>query len=114
MPEPVDTSNLDMLKDVIGDDLKDILQSFIDIAPGALADIRHAIDTHDADALRLHAHTLKGSSANVGATELPALCLTLETQGKDGQVTGLEANFKAVETETHRVEAFLQRYIDGL
>ncbi|KUJ74321.1 hypothetical protein AVO42_02615 [Thiomicrospira sp. XS5] len=113
MPQPVDTDNLEMLKEVIGDDLKDILKSFLEVAPSTLSDIKQAIENGDADGLRLHAHTLKGSSANIGATELPPLCLALENKGKDGITEGLTAELSAVEAENDKVSAFLQQYLDA-
>jgi FOG: HPt domain len=113
MSQPVDTDNLEMLKEVIGDDLKDILQSYLDVAPATLSNIKQAIANGNADGLRLHAHTLKGSSANIGATELPPLCLVLEDKGKDGITDGLTADLSAVEAENDKVSAFLQQYLDA-
>lgn len=113
MSQPVDTDNLEMLKEVIGDDLKDILQSYLDVAPATLSNIKQAIANGDTDGLRLHAHTLKGSSANIGATELPPLCLVLENKGKDGITDGLTADLSAVEAENEKVSAFLQQYLDA-
>ncbi|BBP44330.1 Hpt domain-containing protein [Thiosulfativibrio zosterae] len=111
MTTAVDTDNLDMLREVIGDDLKEILQSFIDIAPDAMKNIKAAIATDNAANLRLHAHTLKGSSANIGATRLPNLALALENAGKAGQTKGLEAELAAVEKENQEVLNFLLNYI---
>lgn len=113
MSQPVDTDNLEMLKEVIGDDLKDILKSYLDVAPSTLSNIKNAIENRDADGLRLHAHTLKGSSANIGATELPPLCLVLEDKGKDGVTEGLAADLAAVEAENDKVSAFLKQYLDA-
>lgn len=110
MSNPVDTDNLDMLKEVIGEDLKEILSSFIDIVPNTLSDIEKAMQEGDAGNLQLHAHTLKGSSANIGAIELPNLALVLENAGKDGQTENLEAAFSAVKSETQAVLEFLQNY----
>lgn len=39
------------------------------------------------DALRQAAHSLKSSSANVGARAFSALCTDLEHHGRDGQMT---------------------------
>lgn len=113
MSNPVDTDNLDMLKEVIGDDLKEILSSFIDIVPNTLADIEKALADGDASSLQLHAHTLKGSSANIGATELPNLALVLEKAGKDGHTHNLDAVLTAVKAETQTVNDFLQSYMQN-
>lgn len=111
MSQPVDTANLDMLKEVIGDDLKEILLSFAEITPDTLAQMEHAIQNQDAEALRLHAHSLKGSAANVGAQSLSELCFKLEEQGKAGVTEGLEAEVAAVHQETDSVISFLHDYL---
>lgn len=111
MTTPIDQDNLDMLREVIEDDLKEILQSFIDIAPQAIHDIKNAIQADNAADLRLHAHTLKGSSANIGATKLPGLALVLEEAGKAGNTQGLDSALAAMELETQAVLDYLAKYI---
>ena len=49
-------------------------------------DLLLALDRGDAPALRQAAHTLKSSSAQVGAASLSALCRDLETMAQDGRV----------------------------
>lgn len=111
MSSSIDTANLDTLKEVIGYDLKEILQSFINLAPDMLYKIESSLHNQDASALQLHAHTLKGSSANVGAIILPNIALTLEQHGKSGNTQGLEKNFKALELENKKVIESLKNYI---
>jgi CheY-like chemotaxis protein/HPt (histidine-containing phosphotransfer) domain-containing protein len=48
-----------------------------------LADLRAAVDAGDLPAVARHAHSLKSSSANVGATEVARLALALERAGLD-------------------------------
>lgn len=112
MSSHVDTSNLDMLKEIIADDLPDILKSFIDISPTTVENIKTAIAENNPTDLTLHAHTLKGSSANIGALQLPALSLVLENKGKEGITEGLDADVAAIEEETKAVNAFLMTYLD--
>jgi len=113
MTHPVDVENLRQLKELIGDDLKDILQTFLDIAPTTLAGIKAAILEENAEALRHQAHTLKGSSANIGATTLPELCLTLENKSKEGITQGQEALLNQISDETDRVIRFLSHSIEN-
>jgi len=113
MKNSVDRSNLETLKEIIGDDLKEILFNFIKTSPEMIEQIKHALNTEDADALRLHAHTLKGSSANIGAVKLPDLSFELERKGIDGVTKGLEDNLLNVETELDNVNLFLQNYISS-
>lgn len=85
MSQILDMDTLNTLRDVIGDDLKDIIDSFLQLLPGQISAIESAAKASDSAALRLHAHTLKGSASNVGAVELSALALTMENMGRDGQ-----------------------------
>lgn len=112
MTHPVDVDNLSQLKELIGDDLKDILQTFLEVAPTSLNGIKIAIAEENAEALRYQAHTLKGSAANIGATTLPALCLALENKGKEDVTHGLETLLSQIEDETNHVMHFLRHTID--
>jgi len=112
MTHPVDVDTLIQLKALIGEDLKDILQTFLDIVPTTLNSIKTAIAEENAEALEYQAHTLKGSAANIGATTLPGLCLVLESKGKEGVTQGLEPLLNQIENETDQVMRFLRDAID--
>ena len=68
----------------MGYDLNEIIDSFIELLPAQLSAIESAIQAGNPSELRSQAHTLKGSSSNVGAIELAALSYQLETLGKQG------------------------------
>lgn len=57
----------------------------------------------DATALRTMAHTLKSSSASVGALELSALCADVEARLRDEQLRGIEAQLDALAVEAERI-----------
>lgn len=96
MSDPIDYSNLDMLKGVIGDDLKPILSSFLEITPDLINKVEQAITAQNATDLQHQAHTLKGSAANVGAIQLPEIALQLEQMGKNNQLDGAEDKLEQV------------------
>ncbi len=107
-PLPADAGVLDM--EAIGrirelqqpgapDLLAKIVQLFIDHSPGVLAAIRQAVANGDAPALRNGAHSLKSSSANIGATRLAAVCRSLEAMGRDGKLDGIRAELDVLEFE---------------
>jgi HPt (histidine-containing phosphotransfer) domain-containing protein len=95
----VDPSTLEMLKEVIGDDLKEIVEAYQATLPELLCQINEGIDSQDASAVQLHSHTLKGSSANIGANDLSEMCLQLEMEAKKGEVTD---QFKAISEQIHQ------------
>jgi HPt (histidine-containing phosphotransfer) domain-containing protein len=61
----------------------------------------------DAKAMRGLAHTLKSSSASVGALGLSALCADVEARLRDGQLEGLEAKLDALAAEAARIRSGL-------
>lgn len=112
MPTPVDVSNLEMLKEVIGDDLKDILQSYLATTPDLIHKIDMAIGRQHSADLQLHAHTLKGSAANIGAIALPLTCAKLEKMAKEGVVNEQSsALFAQIKLEDQAVNQFLSDYL---
>jgi signal transduction histidine kinase/DNA-binding response OmpR family regulator len=66
--------------DVLAKLMTTYLQSALDL----VAAIKQALEQADAAALHRAAHTLKSSSANLGAVALAARCKTLETLGREG------------------------------
>jgi HPt (histidine-containing phosphotransfer) domain-containing protein len=79
--EPVDRDTLAALSQATGDDpafLAELINTYLAEAPSLLAAMRHATATGDSAGLRREAHTLKSSSAALGAGRLADLCRRLE------------------------------------
>ncbi|HNP26351.1 MAG TPA: Hpt domain-containing protein [Nitrosomonas sp.] len=62
-----------------------ILQVFLETSVDLTRQIEEAINNTDAESLRHAAHTLKSSSANVGAESLSVIAQKLELCGKSGE-----------------------------
>lgn len=62
----------------------------------------------DAARLRHVAHTLKSSSASVGALTLSGLCADVERRVRDGETAGLEGQLDALGREGKRVLSALR------
>jgi|EndMetStandDraft_5_1072996.scaffolds.fasta_scaffold186684_2 HPt (histidine-containing phosphotransfer) domain-containing protein len=56
----------------------ELVALFVEHTPPKLKQLAEAIETHDLGALRRAAHSLKGSSANVGARGMQHVCEQLE------------------------------------
>ncbi|HRH14350.1 MAG TPA: response regulator [Azonexus sp.] len=65
-----------------------VIQAYRADAPARLAEMRAASEAGDADALRKAAHSMKSSSANVGAEGLATVCKALEMIGRGATVEG--------------------------
>ena len=82
---------------------------YLEDAPPLLRTILEAVGRADADALRRAAHSLKSSSANLGAVRLARLCQELEQIGATGSVDGVAATLAAdTKVEFDKVSATLQ------
>ena len=86
-----DDGNPDLLGRIIGLFLKE--------APALVERMRGAVQSGDAKDLRMAAHTLKSSSANLGAMKLAALCKDLERIAAENRMQDSAATFNVLEFE---------------
>lgn len=85
-----------------------VIAIYLEQSSRLLSDFKKAIELADIEALRMTAHTLKSSSANVGALGLSGICREIEQnciQGKidDSLVQQLYKSFSEVEESLHSV-----------
>jgi HPt (histidine-containing phosphotransfer) domain-containing protein len=62
-------------------------------------------------ALKVIAHTFKGSSGMMGAMALSRLCFDMERKMRDGSLDGAEELLEQIKTEFRRVEVILSGYL---
>jgi two-component system, sensor histidine kinase and response regulator len=79
--------------------LAGIARIFLADAPRRLADIRRAVATADARALRAAAHTLKGAAANFAAAGVTDAALELQQIGDTGEMSEAKAALERLEVE---------------
>ncbi|HUS17755.1 MAG TPA: response regulator, partial [Chloroflexia bacterium] len=108
----IDRAVLATLRDELQlDGEPDIVQELIDLfvtgTPAILSTIREAVNTGDAAKLHRAAHTLKGSSSNLGARALAGLSGQLEKQGRSEVLDGAAERVRELEQEYVRVCAEL-------
>jgi len=101
-----------------GDDrglLKELVALYRADAPVTVREIEAALAARNAEALRVAAHTLKGSVATVGGASARHAAATLEDFGKAGSLDGADAAFAALRTELSKLdEAFVAaRLVEG-
>ena len=74
--------------------LQEIARLFEDECPKAMAEIRAALENRDAKALQRLAHTLKGSSASLGALAVSQAAADLEHHARAGDLNAARDIFK--------------------
>jgi two-component system, sensor histidine kinase and response regulator len=80
---------------------------YLDTAPKLLTSLRVGIQGHDAISVHRAAHSLKSSSASLGALELAALCQDLETMGRTQRLDHAAVLLDQLETAYTAVQGLL-------
>jgi len=85
--ETIDRSVLDELSASLGDDfVGELIDTFIEEAPGMFHEMRQALSASDVDSFRRVAHSLKTNAATFGATELAEKAKELETMARENNL----------------------------
>ena len=92
--------------------LGELLTLFTDDAPKRLAAAKEAATREDVKAMEHEIHTLKGSSGNLGALKLAALCGNFTAKLRGGNLEGIEADLVAIEQEYGQVAQPLKARLD--
>jgi PAS domain S-box-containing protein len=115
--EAVDASALAALRDLHGDDGPDLLAGLLAVylrdTPPCLAALHEAVARADAEALRRAAHSLKGSSSQIGAVQVARLCADLEEQASTTALRGAAETLRRLDDAFGRVRAHLQALAGG-
>jgi len=91
--------------------LRSVIECVLEEAPRLMDDMAKALATRDGQALRIAAHTLKGSVRCFGETRVFELAFQLETQGHRGDLTQAEPVFAALADEFHRLAERLREFL---
>lgn len=93
------------------DVLVEILTVFLDDVPKRIVALRAAAAAGNAIAMQRAAHSLKGSSGNIGARALHDVCRQLDDRARSGDLTRLTPLLESLATEYGRVEAEIKRLL---
>ena len=84
---------------------------FLSDAAARMARLRQALARGDADSLMVEAHTLKSSSANMGALAFADLAKRFEAAGRDGDLAVLAGEVNCFERQFAVVKASLEKLL---
>ncbi len=109
--EVLDRQVLDQLSDLQSKEdpelLTRVLTMYVVESPKAMAKLKQAVADGDAPEITRTAHSLKSTSANVGATTMSKLCADLQAAGKSADLDAVRALFATAEPEYDRVQTAL-------
>ncbi len=103
----IDDEVIEELRTVLGGELDRLIRVFLDDAPKHIAALEEAALAPDLEALREHAHSLKSSSANLGAMQLSAAAKRVELGARTGTLDRPAVDVARIDMEFKRARAVL-------
>ena len=103
MSDTIDKKTFAELQDAAGAEfVNELVDTFLEEAPGMLAELRSAMQAQQADKFRRAAHSLKSNCHTFGATRLGTMARDLEANGLSsgvGAVDALQAHYAEVASD---------------
>jgi signal transduction histidine kinase/CheY-like chemotaxis protein/HPt (histidine-containing phosphotransfer) domain-containing protein len=90
-----------------GDGMRQVVETFIDGSITRIAELHRGIADGDAELVARTCHSLQGSSANLGALIMAALCRELRSAAVDHELAGAPDIVRRLEAEFRRVRPAL-------
>lgn len=110
----INVSILELNLGALGDELVEMMgflsETFLEDTPLLIGAIQEGLAQRNADQVRFNVHTLKSSSATLGAEHLAHLCLLLENQSKAKDLSQGDELVREIMTELERVTLALQSF----
>jgi two-component system sensor histidine kinase/response regulator len=114
---PLDREVIASMRGLQGEGETDIVAElagmFLDDARPRLSALEEAVQNNDAPAVASLAHTLKGSSGNMGARGMSALCARLEDAGASGDLSHSFRLLERLKEEFGRVDRAFEAEVYG-
>jgi HPt (histidine-containing phosphotransfer) domain-containing protein len=92
---------------------KELATMFLEDSPQQLSEIQAAMSAHDAPALKMTAHTIKGSIGVFKDKAAYETALRLEHVGRDSDWPAAEGGFQALRTEIARLTEVLKKLVSS-
>jgi PAS domain S-box-containing protein len=110
----LDLEAFQALEEMLGQDtvLVDVIEHYLEEAPKLLQTLTLAVAEGNVTALEQAAHSLKSSSAMLGAIQISQLCQQLETMGEQNTLTGATELLSRLRREYETIEVALQQQRD--
>src|SRR5690606_24223802 len=109
----LDDAILSTLKDIMGDDFYHLIETFIKDTDERIRHLHAAFAAGESDSIRRAAHSLKGSSSNIGAAQLAKLCEAIEAKAQANESEVLPEQLAALELEFKQTRPLLQDMASG-
>lgn len=109
--ETINIAALNRLKQHVGN-LDQVAKVFVASMEERFSELQQAAARRDTERAQKIAHTLKGSSSQIGAEELSRLCSMVETAGRRGNIHQIERLLPVMSNTVKKVALFFQEHLD--
>jgi CheY-like chemotaxis protein/HPt (histidine-containing phosphotransfer) domain-containing protein len=103
----LDAGVVEDLKAMMGSEYQSLIRVYLEDSPKLISQILTALSNRDCAALVTPAHTLKSSSANLGALTLSSLAMAMEKCARNGDIVGPGKEAKRLIAEFEKAQAAL-------
>jgi HPt (histidine-containing phosphotransfer) domain-containing protein len=111
---PIDLSIFAELQDTMGSDfVEELVNTFLDEAPGMFAEISSAAESGDKDEYRRAAHSIKSNADIFGGHDLVGLARQMEISGLNADADQNNAQITTLLAEYERAATTLKELIDA-
>ncbi|WP_315040898.1 Hpt domain-containing protein [Faucicola mancuniensis] len=113
MSEHINQEQFQELKDLLEDDFIDLINTYVADSEKRIIEMQTAFDNEDNRMGFESAHSLKGASSNLGATNLTEMCYQLQEICREGQLHKHQQLIDDIKAESQAVNADIQAQLDA-
>ena len=92
---------------------QELIEMYIEDAREHLDALKAQIAERDVEQVRRSAHTLKGSSSNIGATKMQDMSYQMEVLARDAGLSGAADHLEKMNKALEETEAFYNKYLES-
>ncbi|SDX08421.1 Hpt domain-containing protein [Marinobacter mobilis] len=108
----LDEEALAELKEVMEDEFGILIETYLSDSADRISALQQALDAGNDESFAKSAHSFKGSSVNIGAPQLGALCLEAELAGRAGRLDEAGVMLERIVLEFQTVRALFQQLLN--
>lgn len=102
--DALDEKVVSELKGLLGDDFVTVYEAFVRSSDQGIQELNQAVNSDDIKTIETIAHTLKGSSANVGAKKLSNICEDMLGDARDSVTDKFNTHLEMINSEYGKVK----------
>jgi HPt (histidine-containing phosphotransfer) domain-containing protein len=110
----MDMRAYDEVKSIMGEVLKELIETFVDYVPTQLEDLQKAIDENDADLMFGIAHRVKSSCNSLGATGPASTAEIIELLGRENTTEKADQHLSELKQQLEKAIEFLKKELETL